>query len=200
MAINKVIAINENDPNHATLIQEVTKGMENKENLIIVARSEKNRKTDELAPIEVKNGIYFYLAYDLEGKLAFPGKYTAEDIYIAKANMAKRCRIGNMFEVLGGGGSTLKDFEEAEPMTVLTITGNKNSAGLLYCPEILNTIRAKIGDFRILPSSIHELLIVPDTAEIDKADLDEMVREVNAKEVSDNEYLADRSFGIEEWV
>ena len=200
MAINKVIAINENDPNHATLIQEVTKGMENKENLIIVARSEKNRKADEVKPIEVKNGIYFYLAYDLEGKLAFPAKYETADIYTAKANMARRCRVGNMFEILGGGGSTLEDFREAEPMTVLTITGNANSAGLLYCPEILNTIKAKIGGFRILPSSIHELLIVPDTAEIDKAALDAMVRDVNLTQVSDNEYLADCSFGIEEWA
>lgn len=200
MAINPIININENDPNHATLIQEVTKGMENKENLIIVARSDRNRKADEIAPIEVKNGIYFYLAYDLEGKLAFPGKYTAEDIYTAKANMAKRCRLGGMFEILGGGGSTLEDFREAKPMTVLTITGNANSAGLLYCPEIWKTIKAKIGGFRILPSSIHELLIVPDSEEIDKAALDEMVRGVNATEVSDNEYLADRSFGIEEWA
>ena len=200
MAINKVIAINENDPKHATLIQEVTKGMENKENLIIVARSDRNRKADEVAPIEIKNGIYFYLAYDLEGKLVFPGKYTAEDIYTAKTNMAKRCRLGGMFEILGGGGIALEDFREAKPMTVLTITGNANSAGLLYCPEIWKTIKTKIGDFRILPSSIHELIIVPDSEGIEKAALDEMVRGVNATEVSDNDYLADRSFGIEEWI
>jgi hypothetical protein len=136
----------------------------------------------------------------LEGKLAFPGKYTAEDIYTAKKNMARRCRVGNMFEVLGGGGSTLEDFEEAEPMTVLTITGNENSAGLLYCPEILNTIKAKIGGFRILPSSIHELLVVPDTVEIGKEALDAMVRGVNLTQVSDNDYLADRSFDVDEWT
>jgi hypothetical protein len=59
MAINPIINIDENDAQYATLIQEVTKGMENKEKLIIVARSEKNRKADELAPLKVKNGIYF---------------------------------------------------------------------------------------------------------------------------------------------
>lgn len=200
MVINPIINVNENDPNHAALIQEVTKGMENKENLIIVARSDRNRKAYEVKPIEVKNGIYFYLAYDLDQKLVFPAKYETADIYTAKANMARRCRVGNMFEILSGGGSTLEDFREAEPMTVLTITGNANSAGLLYCPEIWKTIKAKIGGFRILPSSIHELLIVPDSEGIGKAALDAMVHDVNEREVSDDDYLADRSFRIEEWA
>lgn len=199
MAINTIIDIT-NNQEYSSLIQEVTKGMENTENLIIVARSARNRKADEIKPIDVKNGIYFYLAYDLEGKLVFPAKYTAEDIYIAKANMARRCRVGNMTEILCGGGSTLENFREAEPMTVLTITGNANAAGLLYCPEIWKTIKEKIGDFRILPSSIHELIIVPDTAEIDKAALDAMVRDVNVTQVSDNDYLADRSFDVDEWT
>ena len=40
------------------------------------------------------------------------------------------------------------------------------------------------GDFYILPSSIHEVLIVPDNGEMGLKDLEAMVKEVNATQVA----------------
>ena len=199
MAINRIKNVEEGTDIYNSLVQEIENAGD--ESLIIVARSRKNRKADEIKPINVKHGIFFYLAKEIPTGLAFLGKFTAEDVYKAKQNMARRCRLGNMFEILNGGGTALKDFEGIDnSMTVLTITGNVNGAGLMICPEILNTIKTKIGGFRILPSSIHELIIVPDDADIPAAALDGMVRDVNSAEVSDAERLADRSFDVDEWT
>lgn len=201
MAINQVIAINENDAQYADMIQEVKEGM-NKDNLIIIARSEKNRKADEIIPLTVKNGIYFYVAYSLKGKLVFPGKYDLEDVETAKRNTMNEARLGVMFEVLIGGGKRLSDWTPGEePMNIATLQGNANGAGLLLCEDFWKEIREKFDDdFYILPSSIHELIIVPKSAGMSKADLDAMVRDVNRTQVSDNEFLADNAFEASDWA
>lgn len=202
--MREAIRINEEDPKYGKLVNEAKEGM-TPDNLVIVARSERNRKTDTISPLVVKNGIYFYLAYQFgEGKLAFPSKYSPEDVYTAKANTVAKARIGGMLDVLIGDGFKLEDFDpltvEEDPMVCLTSDSKVNGAGILYCEEFLKKAKEKIGDFRILPSSIHEILLVPDSAGIEVESLDEMVRSVNAQEVSDEDYLADRSFAVSEWL
>lgn len=50
------------------------------------------------------------------------------------------------------------------------------------------------GDFYILPSSIHEILLVPDNGDKTADDLRDMVREVNATQVSPEEKLTDNVY------
>jgi hypothetical protein len=57
----------------------------------------------------------------------------------------------------------------------------------------------KIGLYYILPSSIHELIFVP-TYVGTKDDIEMMVREINATEVSEDDYLANDVFEIGEWT
>ena len=47
------------------------------------------------------------------------------------------------------------------------------------------------GDFFILPSSIHEILLVKDNGQFDRAALEQMVREVNATQVAPEDKLTD---------
>jgi len=47
------------------------------------------------------------------------------------------------------------------------------------------------GSFYILPSSVHEVILVPDNEEISKDNLVRMVREVNATQVEEQEQLSD---------
>ena len=49
----------------------------------------------------------------------------------------------------------------------------------------------RIGDFYILPSNIHEVLIVPDNGEMGLKDLEAMVKEVNATQVAPADKLTD---------
>lgn len=196
--INQIINLNENDPMYKVIAGEMEKATDN--DLIIVARSYKNRKDDAVQPIEIKNGIYFYVAYDLPGKLAFLGKVTPSQIYKAKANTVARAVVGTNMEMIFGNGTPFVDWEyDGQPMIVATSETKTNGAGLLYCGEFLKGMRKKMGDFYILPSAVHEIILVPEDF-ANKEDLTEMVRGVNATQVSDEEYLADRAFEVGEWI
>lgn len=202
--INKVINVNENHPMHETLMDMVNKATD--DNLIIVARSYKNRKDDAIEPIEVKNGIYFYVAYNLDGALAFPAEITPRQIAIAKSNMAYKARIATLLDAqltIAGLGDFMKHVDEFdswdEPMIILTTDKLADGAGILLNKYVLSAIKEKLGDYYILPSSIHELLIVPANM-MSILDATEMVRGANEDAVTDDVYLADRAFHVDEWL
>lgn len=196
--INKVMNLTENDPMYNELVNEVNNATDDA--LVIVARSYKNRKNSKIKPIAVNNGIYFYVAYDLNGKTAFLGNVTPEQIYKAKANMMRRVRLGSMMSLLSSEGETLENFKfSGDPMNVATLDCKMYGAGLLYCVEFLKTMEQKIETYYILPSSIHELIFVP-TYIGPKDDMETMVREINATVVSEDDFLANDVFEIGEWT
>ena len=197
MAINKVVNLDENSAAYKSIMREMEKMRD--EDLVIVARSEKNRKNDSVKPIEVKNGIYFYVAYDAHNFTAFIPSPTPEKIYIAKANMIRRARLGGMFEIMDGEGTAIDDYTPDEMMNVITLDSKKYGAGLLGCREFIKAISDKFGKCYILPSSIHELIVVPaDTTT--KNNLLAMVKEINATKVSENEFLADAVYTVNDWI
>lgn len=79
---------------------------------------------------------------------------------------------------------------------VLTNQSGQYGATMILYPDILKTIREKLGDdFYVLPSSIHELLIKPKTAEeFSLKELERMVREVNQEVVSEYNFLSDHIY------
>ena len=195
--INKIMNVTENDPMYNELANEIANATD--ENLVIVGRSYKNRKDDAVKPVAVKNKIYFYVAYDLNGKTVYPNAVTPEQIYKAKANMMHRVRLGSMMSLLFSEGETLENFKfSGDPMNVATLDCKMYGAGLLYCEEFLKEMEKKIGRYYILPSSIHELIFVPAYTNL-KSGLAEMVQAVN-ETVSENDYLSGRVFEIDEWV
>ena len=111
------------------------------------------------------------------------------------ANTERSAVLGSMFDVLDGGGVSVENWEpDGSPMTVLTTREQINGAGVIFCDGVLRKIREKIGDFYILPSSVHEVLVVPVSEGIDREELEEMVKSVNAAEVAPEDQLADRVF------
>ena len=201
--MREVIKVNENDSRYTTIIEEVTKAMK-KENLIVIARSYKNRKSDEIRPFKIKNGLFFYVAYKHGEDLVFPGTYTAEDVYTAKANTVKSAVFIDLFSLIMNGDRKLKslaDWDFAEPMNVITTKESENGAGILACEEFLKAIHDKVGGYKILPSSIHEIIIVPDYFNMSGEDLTGIVRSVNSENcINDEVYLADRAFDVTEWI
>lgn len=196
--VNKIMNLTEKDPMYNELVNEINNTTDDA--LVIVARSHKNRKDSMLKPIAVKNGIYFYVAYHLDGKTAFLNNVTTEQIYKAKANMVRRARLGSIMSLLFSDGETLEDFKyNGDPMNVASLDCKMYGGGLLYCEEFLKAMEQKIGTYYILPSSIHELIFVPADMGT-KDDLEMMVREVNASEVSEDDYLANNVFEIGEWI
>lgn len=76
-------------------------------------------------------------------------------------------------------------------MYVLTNKYKAHGASMLLDRNIMSKVIEEVGtDFYILPSSIHEVLIVPAEKGMDSRDLENMVKEVNDTEVSDMELLS----------
>lgn len=85
------------------------------------------------------------------------------------------------------------EIDPSEELLVLTNPSRMFGAMTLFYPETQERIAAAVGgDYFVLPSSIHEVLIVRDNGKITAEDLVQMVREVNATQVAPEEVLADK--------
>ena len=79
------------------------------------------------------------------------------------------------------------------PIFVLTNRDKMDGAGTMVQDGILEKVGELLGtDYYVLPSSIHEVLILPDNGEMDVKELESMVREVNATQVAPHELLSDK--------
>lgn len=73
-------------------------------------------------------------------------------------------------------------------------TGVNGAAALLY-PEMLHKIYEKLGcGYYLLPSSVHEFLVVPEEDRICPENLGNVVREVNATQIKEEEFLSDHIY------
>lgn len=85
--------------------------------------------------------------------------------------------------------------QDEHPMYVLTNEQKVNGAGVLFYPEMMDKIGDTLGsDYIILPSSTHEVIIVPDDGSFTALEMQDMVAEVNSTEVEPEERLTDESY------
>ena len=81
---------------------------------------------------------------------------------------------------------------EGPQLMVLTNMQGMHGAGALFYPEQLETIAQQMGtDFFVLPSSVHEVLILPDDGTTEPDSLQFMVREINQSTVAPEDRLSD---------
>lgn len=111
--------------------------------------------------------------------------------------------LPNMIEECGGNR------EEAEAMLAMMmppedkmfVVSNEqklNGAAVLLNEKQMDEIAERFGgDFYILPSSIHECLIVPRDAGMELSDLEAMVQDVNATQVALEDRLSDHVFSYD---
>jgi hypothetical protein len=80
-------------------------------------------------------------------------------------------------------------------MFVLTSENKVYGATMMLYPEVLSEISEIMqGEYYILPSSIHELIIVSKDAKFSPKELGKMVREINRSQVEPKERLSDRVY------
>lgn len=85
--------------------------------------------------------------------------------------------------------------EEIPSMFVLTNEDKLNGAAAVLDPKTMEEISEKVGgDFYVLPSSLHEVIILPDSPDMDKATLENMVREINDGQVAPEDRLSDNVY------
>ena len=81
------------------------------------------------------------------------------------------------------------------PMYVLTNTKRYYGAATLVYPNMLEIIGDMLQtDFYILPSSVHEVIFVGQEESLDSVSLNEMIEEVNRKQVAEEEWLSNHAY------
>lgn len=81
---------------------------------------------------------------------------------------------------------------EGPQLMVLTNAQSFYGAGALFYPGQMEAIAKQVGsDFFVLPSSVHETLILADDGSIEPDSLQFMVREINQTEVAPEDRLSD---------
>lgn len=86
----------------------------------------------------------------------------------------------------------LKELREAAPMYVLSNQTRVQGASCILYPDILRDFAEAVkSDFYILPSSVHEVILLPAQGDEDEEGLKRMVWEVNETQVEREEVLSD---------
>lgn len=82
--------------------------------------------------------------------------------------------------------------EDKVPMYVLSNESGMLGASVLFYPGVQEKIAEALGEgYSVLPSSVHEVLIVPDSLSPDTLELAEMVRSVNKNVLDPKDVLSD---------
>ncbi|MHC1722925.1 MAG: DUF5688 family protein [Aminipila sp.] len=103
--------------------------------------------------------------------------------------------IGQMMGIQEEDVHALKDEENSNVMYVLTNKKKINGAACLLYDDVLKTFAEKHNcDFYMLPSSTHEVLLIPDNNLVNSKELQAMVKEVNATEVAPDEVLSNNVY------
>ena len=107
---------------------------------------------------------------------------TAEDLY--------KISVENTNRILPVEINKMTDF-----MYVLTNSNRSLGASAILYSGVCEKLSGMLGGkFYILPSSIHELIIIPESYGIDKEHLQMMVEEINETEVEQEEVLSDNVY------
>ena len=101
---------------------------------------------------------------------------------------AEICTMG---EMLSASSIELEIPEEAIPMYVMTNRMRLNGAATMLYEDMLPDFARSIGtDIYIIPSSVHELILLPDDGRGNPQTFKDMIREVNDTQVDREEILS----------
>ena len=85
--------------------------------------------------------------------------------------------------------------EVKDPMYVLSGENAINGATVIVSPDVLDMVSKKLdGDYYVIPSSTHEVIIVPKFENFTTEDLSAMVRDVNGTCVEPQDVLSDHVY------
>jgi len=99
-----------------------------------------------------------------------------------------------IMQMIGEGAEKEDLFEEEIPMYVMTNSMKMNGAATMAYPNVVRNFANAIGkNVYIIPSSVHEVILVPENGK-EGYRLNDMVREVNETQVDPKEVLADHVY------
>jgi hypothetical protein len=96
-------------------------------------------------------------------------------------------------EMMPGTGMRVDPADEQ--MFVASVPDKIHGAGVLAYPNFMEDAAQKLGgDYFVLPSSINEVILVRDNGQMSAEELQNMVKDVNASQVSPEEQLTDHAY------
>ena len=125
--------------------------------------------------------------------ILFPATVTSMGEVMKRIMMADMKEAGMDQEMMD---AILSDISSEDvPMTVVTNEQGINGASTLFYPDLMDRLADRLGgDYFILPSSVHETLVVPDDGKMSFLELRSMVTEINATMVNPSERLTDEVY------
>lgn len=119
----------------------------------------------------------------------------SEIFEVAKINSRKEYTIDGMLDVIRELGrkdlaDELSDDFEVKPMYVIGNTKRMLGAGAIANTDFLANFASKIGNFYIIPSSIHECLVIPERFVDNTAYMKSLIADVNNYQVAPEERLS----------
>ncbi len=115
----------------------------------------------------------------------------------ATVNTARHCPVyfhpldEVIQEIEADLGVRMRQESSGLPMYLLTNVQKFLGAATILYPDLLKNLSRQLGeDFYILPSSVHECILVPKSTGCSREILEEMVYEVNSTQVPDPEILS----------
>lgn len=120
---------------------------------------------------------------------------TKEELFEAsKKNISDDFEFTSMTAILMEMGVPAEAYDEC-PMFVLTSKNRINGAAQLLNDKAMATVAERLGDtFVVIPSSIHEVIVLPYDENTNVDDLTGMICAVNGSEVSPAEVLSDHPY------
>lgn len=87
------------------------------------------------------------------------------------------------------------EFEDGPAMYILSNCDKRNGASTLCYNGLLLRLSEELhSDFLILPSSIHEVILIPSSGIDNFQEINEMIQEINETQLSDEEVLSDHAY------
>lgn len=128
--------------------------------------------------------------------------YRRRIVSVCKTNTAKRTGIivkplSNPFRNEMSAKTDIWNFsDDTSDSTILSNRNLMNGAALILCDEVMDKVveHYKVNVLYILPSSIHEVIIIPDSDSVDVEYLKDMVYEINRSTVAPEERLSDHVY------
>ena len=216
--IRQIEVIYEQNKNNVTFDVNILKHFETIKDKIVykVVNYRSNEKLLEQVPHKriLDLAVVFYCLLDNEyGRSATALIYnnnlknwnvTIDDVYKAALKNtpdllhSKISSMAALFEKCGvnvdGEEVDLKDYVPSD-MYVLTNESKLNGAACILYENVLYDFAQKLGaDLYILPSSVHEVILLPKLSMFEKDELVNMVKEVNTEGVAADEVLSDHVY------
>lgn len=149
----------------------------------IIAKGSEGRKSDEVPYVE-KYGIYFYIGWDTEEFIVYSSEFNEDEFNKAIINTEEDARIFLLNDIANGEPklNKLEDFEVTDnkkDVYCVTTESLSNGSGIIMCDNFMKKLYEKLGEFYLIPSSVHEVMIVPKSSSIDKDYLNALLKSAN---------------------